>query len=166
LSITKSLVYGLYGALLAALPVAAEPVPLPEDRQPVLACVDAMESDADWDQCLTLIFAPCEGLDVGTPLHLECLVSERQVWIKALEHEQATLSDLLIPTASSEMAAIMGEWIGYVGQKCGDVAKEKASISAEAAQLGCEIAEAVGVTSEFAACRAGNSTAPYCILRD
>jgi len=161
-----SLMAALVLALAAPTLAHAETDTIPPARTQVLDCVATLDRDSSWPECLRLIFAPCAGLPVGSEPHIGCLASERRDWRAVMDGEQTGLMMALTTTASTELTGVMSQWYGYVGQKCGEVAADKADISADAAQLGCEISEIVGVTAEFAACRAGRSTAPYCILQE
>ena len=147
---------GLVGGAQAATP----------ERQEVLECIETLDTQTNWNQCLTLMFAPCADLAVGSDLHVGCLGAERVAWRDVMDAHREALFDRLTPGAADELSALMDQWLGYVGQRCNAVAEEKAEISAQAAQLGCEISEIVGATAEFAACRRGESSAPYCILQE
>lgn len=149
-----------------AAPAWAETGEIPQAKRVVLTCLDGMETETTWGQCLDILFEPCAVHAVGSKDHVGCLFKERQDWRLVMEEEQVRVLKELTPGGAADLAQIMSQWFGYVGQKCGGVAEEKADISADAAQLGCEISEIVGVTAEFSTCRSGNSTAPYCIIQE
>lgn len=135
-------------------------------RQAVLGCLAGMEVTTTWDQCRTQMFAPCAGLEVGAADHLACLSEDKAGWQALMTGYQATLRDRLTNGALLDLTGLMGQWTGYVSQKCAEVGEARAEISREAAVLGCEISEIAGLTVEFAACDAGQSTAPYCTLKE
>ncbi|MFY0692061.1 MAG: hypothetical protein JXR14_09105 [Paracoccaceae bacterium] len=151
-------------ALAIALPgtasVAAEP--LDEGKLQVLSCLEQLDQGVEWSQCLDLMFGPCVDHAVGSQPHLACLGEERQAWRLVLEDLQAQVFEAVTPLGASELATLLGQWTGYVVQKCEAVGLARADISAEAGQLGCEITEMVGLSGEFAACLEGRSAAPYC----
>jgi len=135
-------------------------------RQAVLGCLAEMDVSTTWDQCRTQMFAACAGLEVGAADHLACLTEDKAGWQALMTGYQAVLTERLTSAALLDLTGLMGQWTGYVGQKCADVGEARAEISREAAVLGCEISEIAGLTVEFAACDAGQSTAPYCTLKE
>ncbi len=139
---------------------------IPPERLAVLGCVEAMQSDADWGQCLTLMFAPCAAPEVGSEAHVSCLRDERENWRVVFDAQYADVIEMVTAEGTVELANIIGQWTGYVGNRCNQVASAKTGTHADAAQYGCEISEIVGVSAELMACQAGVSTAPYCVLKD
>ena len=79
---------------------------------------------------------------------------------------QELLNEKLTVNGSSMLADLVGQWFGYVSNKCQAVAESKSGISAEAAFAGCEISELAGIVLDFEICLAGNSTSPYCIHKE
>ncbi|NNK79845.1 MAG: hypothetical protein HKP40_14170 [Litoreibacter sp.] len=147
-------------ALSAVPSVAAEP--LTEDKLQVLSCLEQLDQGAEWSQCLDLMFGPCAEHKVGSEVHLACLGEERLSWRLVLVELQAQVFEAVTPSGASDLATLLGQWTGYVVQKCEAVGTARADISSEAGQLGCEITEMVGLSGEFAACLEGRSAAPYC----
>lgn len=133
-----------------------------DDQILVLACLENLEQGTTWGQCLNLIFQPCVSHEVGSDGHVTCLTTERGVWRAAMDTLQSQVFDALTPAGGSELAGVMGQWTGYMAQKCQEVAASKPESGAASARLGCEITELVGLTGEFAACLEGRSAAPYC----
>ncbi len=139
---------------------------LTQEQTVVLACVerlDAAEQATQWPQCVNLIFAPCAQETVGSAPHLTCLTEERVSWNSAVEGLQAQVMEAVTPEGASTLTDLLDQWTDYVALKCNAVAREKAGISADAAQIGCEVAEMVGLSGEYAACLEGRSTAPFCV---
>ena len=132
----------------------------------ILDCVSRMDVSTTWDQCRRMMFLPCENDAVGSEPHITCLKEEKSSWSSKREHLFDEVNAKLTLEGSASLVDLIGQWIGYVGQKCGDVAKAKADISSEAAQLGCEISENVGLSAELKACLDDRSTAPYCVFKE
>ena len=149
---------------LCAAPALADTVP--PDKAQVLTCLDAMGTETDWGQCVTLMFAPCAMHKAGSADHVACLSGQHESWMTVMQEQREVLLPSLTPTGRDDLTRLMGQWFGYVAQKCAAVASDKTGTGAEAAQLGCEISEIAGVTGEFVACRDGRSTAPYCIMQE
>lgn len=152
--------------LVMAPPALSQTNALSEDKSTVLACIEGMQTDEDWGICLGLMFAPCAGEEVGSEGHVACLRSERENWRTVFDQQYLVAIDRLTPNGATELASLIGQWTGYVGNKCNQVAQEKEGGQADAAQYGCEISEIVGVSAELNACLEGLSTAPYCQIQD
>ena len=139
---------------------------LAQDKVVVLACLENMENGTEnattWNQCTTLMFQPCAEEEVGLAGHVACLKAERTGWQASLETLQAKVFEAITVQASGELSDLLEGWTKFVGQKCQEVAMQRAGTGADAAQVGCEIAEMVGLSSEYAACLEGRSTAPFC----
>jgi len=154
-------------AAALALPVPALAAPQVTGHQAnVVSCLEQMENGTTWGQCVNLMFSPCATLEVGSDDHVACLTTQRDTWRDTKDQLQRDLIPLLTVAGGTEMVNLMGQWSGYVGQKCADVGRQNASTGADAAILGCEISELAGITVEFAACVDQISTAPYCIHED
>ena len=160
------LILALGASLLLALPLGAEEAGLSEEQAQVLTCLDGMGAGTEWGQCVGLMFAPCADQDVGSEGHVACLTQLHSDWRVSMDGARTGLMAELTSTGSTELAQLMGQWFGLVAQNCSDVAVAKEPGFAEAAQLGCEISEMAGVTSEFVACHEGRSTAPYCVIQE
>lgn len=132
----------------------------------VLKCVNAMHEGTTWDQCRAQIFEPCQDFEVGSDPHLECLADERALWLVKMDGLRLELFDKLTLDGVNTLNDVGGQWMGYVGSKCGRVGDAMAHISREAAEKGCEISEVVGISAEFQACLAGNSNEPYCKMKE
>ena len=146
-------------ALLLPLPAMAQ------DRDAVLACVAGMETEADWAACREMMFEGCAAHEVGSDGHLSCLTEDRTGWQDRLDAATEATGAALTPEGATELGQLLGQWYGFVGNKCAGVAAQRAAISEDAARLGCEISEVVGLLTELNSCRAGTSTSPYCILK-
>jgi len=158
---------GLAAVLLASPAVAQSPRGgATAKQQAVLSCIEGVGVSTEWGQCLGLMFGACEGKEVGGAAHLGCLTEEYQGWQIAMAGEREALVEVLTATGASELTVLMGQWFGYVAQKCSAVAAQKDASVAQVAQLGCEISEIAGVTAEFVACRQRRSTAPYCVIQE
>lgn len=151
-------------ACLMASPAAAEG-PIAEDHVLVLACLENMGTSTQWPQCVELMFQPCVSHAVGSDAHAACLSAEREGWAATVETLQSDLQAAITPEASAEVLDIMGQWTGYVVQKCQKQADSRTS-GKESARLGCEISELAGLSGEFAACIEGRSTAQYCVYKE
>lgn len=158
----------MLAAGLSGIPGAAQQTaePIPEDQILVMACLENIEQSTTWGQCLNLMFQPCAAEEVGSDGHAACLKSERTRWRSTMENLQEQVFDTITVSGGSELAGVMGQWTGYVGQKCQEVAATRADTGALSARLGCEITEFVGLSGEFAACLEGRSNAPYCQYKD
>lgn len=156
-----AVLFGL--GITAPAPLLAEDVPT---RPQILACLDAMGDQTNWDQCRRMMFTPCATHDVGSEPHLTCLADDMAGWEALMAERRSAVTEALTPSGASELGGLMGQWFGYVSQKCAAVGVERAGISEEAATLGCRISELAGLTQELDACLAGASTAPYCTLKD
>jgi len=153
----------LLAAGLGIAPATAEMTPR---QEAVLGCLGAMGAGTNWGQCVGLMFEPCADQEVGSDGHVACLTAEHAAWQAAFDSTRVALVARLTSTGSSELTLLMGQWFGYVAQKCAEVASSKSGSLAEAAQLGCEISEIAGVTEEFVACHQARSTAPYCVIQE
>lgn len=161
-AITMSLaMFGMAGG-----PVHATSTEISVEQAVVLQCLEGLGTDTQWDQCVNQLFQPCQGLEVGSDDQLACLTREHGRWTHTFDGERERLISELTSTGASELTLLLGQWFGYIAQKCATVASEKSGPGAEAAQLGCEISEMAGVTAEFSACRQGSSTAPYCVIQE
>jgi len=151
--------------ILAAILVFPQMAPaqeLPAEKVLVLACLENLDQGTTWPQCAGLMFQPCEGEEVGSEGHVACLKGEREGWGREMEGLQTQVFDSITTGGTSELVDVLGQWTGYVGQKCQEVAAQRVETGAESARLGCEITEMVGLVGEFAACLEGRSAAPYC----
>ncbi|PTX56576.1 hypothetical protein C8N43_1235 [Litoreibacter ponti] len=155
----------LIAALMAAPTVAQANTTIAEDKVLVLACLENMGTTTQWPQCVELMFQPCVSHEVGTDAHAACLGEVRKGWVTTVEILQKDLTDAITLDASAEVLDIMGQWTGYVVQKCQAQAASRET-GAESARLGCEISEMAGLSGEFAACIEGRSTAQYCEYKD
>jgi len=151
--------------VLLALPAASLAQDTPA-RGDILSCVAAMETDADWAVCRTRMFAGCADHPAGSSPHVACLTDDRAGWQEVLDGTTTDVTGILTAEGATELAQLLTQWFGYVGQKCAAVGASRAEISEEAAILGCEISEIVGLTAELQSCRAGSSTSPYCIRKE
>lgn len=138
---------------------------LSKDRVQTLACLEYIDISTTWSQCLALIFEPCAGEDVGGDGHVNCLRTLRADWESSANTLQTEVTKAITPEGNRDLTDILIGWSKYVGQKCGAAAEGREGDAATAAQLGCEVAEFTGLTSEFAACLEGRSNAEYCIYR-
>jgi hypothetical protein len=149
---------------LLPLPALADTVP--EDKILVLACFENLEESTTWEQCVGLMFQPCAGEDVGTKAHVACLEGEQDSWRGTLDTLQADVFDAISTQGATELTDVMGQWTGYVGQKCEEAAASRDGDAASSARLGCQISEIAGLSGEFAACLEGRSTAQYCTYKE
>ncbi|WP_281856247.1 hypothetical protein [Litoreibacter halocynthiae] len=155
-----------YLPLIAALtttPAMAQDT-IAQDKVLVLACLETMEAGTTWPQCVELMFQPCVSHEVGTAAHATCLGGVREEWSGTVKTLQDEVIEAVTSEGSSELLDLMGQWTGYVVQKCQDVAVSKPD-GAESARLGCEISELAGLSGEFAACLEGRSSAGYCEIK-
>ncbi|MEM6620275.1 MAG: hypothetical protein AAF761_06300 [Pseudomonadota bacterium] len=134
-------------------------------RLAVVTCLGEMGMTTDWDVCRTQMFEPCATGQVGTSVHVECLRVERDGWMGTMEAARIALDPVLTEQSRTELASLIGQWFGYLGNRCAAVASENPA-AGEAAVLGCEISELAGLTTELMACAAGRSVEPYCVLKD
>lgn len=132
----------------------------------VIDCLSRMEVSTTWDECRTGMFQMCQTDTVGTPEHLSCLTEQSDKWKVYLQDYTDLLNEKLTSDGALELSRLLGQWFGFVGNKCAAVAESKADISAEAAGLGCEISEFAGLVTEFHACLDQRSTAPYCDIKE
>jgi hypothetical protein len=136
---------------------------LSDHQSGVVSCLEQMENGTTWAQCVNLMFSPCADQEVGSAGHVACLTGQRDAWRDSKELLQRELIPVLTVAGGTEMVNLMGQWTGYVGQKCAAVGLANESTGSEAATLGCEVSEYAGITVEFAACYDKISTAPYCV---
>ena len=153
----------LTGALAGGLHSAAAQGAVQDQT---VACLSTMGAQTTWDQCRRALFEPCAQDAVGSAPHLDCLQSQIADWRGYLDTKTERLNTRLTTEGSGQLSDLLGQWFGFVGNKCSAVAQEKAAISADAAMLGCEISEFAGLATEFDSCLQGNSTSPYCTLKD
>jgi len=152
-------------AALMATPAMADDTAIGDDKVLVLACLENMGQTTQWPQCVELMFQACVSHEVGSEAHAACLSTEREDWANTVRSLQADLQAAITPDASAEVLDIMGQWTGYVVQKCQEQADAR-STGKESARLGCEISELAGLSGEFAACIEGRSTAQYCVYKE
>ncbi|MDR6264424.1 hypothetical protein [Roseobacter sp. N2S] len=131
-----------------------------------VACLSTMGAQTTWDQCRGALFEPCAQDAVGSAPHLACLQVQKTDWRGHLDAKTEVLNARLTPEGSGQLSELLGQWFGFVGNKCSAVAQAKADISADAAMLGCEISEFAGLATEFDSCLQGDSTSPYCTLKE
>lgn len=153
-------------ALWLAVPAFGQQTRLSEAQAQVTGCLFALDSETTWPQCVGLLFAPCSQQEVGTEQHVACLKSEQQAWQGAMMGQVSLLSELLTTDGSNELTQLMGGWINLIAQNCGEIASQKEGLAARSAELGCQISEIAGATTEFRACAEGLSTAPYCVMQE
>lgn len=154
--------------LLAVLTLLAMSSPLraePSHQEKVIGCLLAMRSDADWAVCRNLMFANCPTQEVGSPEHVACLEGEVAEWEAYLERAHAELVDALASDGAVELTTLIGQWRGYMANRCAEVAAARPE-AGKAAGLGCRISETAGLATELAACKAGFSNEPYCRLKE
>jgi len=142
---------------------AALAEPTQDQRLAVISCLGNMERETTWDQCRNLMFSPCDPHADGDAAHLACQSSQREGWRLHLDGETEDLNPRLPTEGNTKLTGILDQWFGYVGQKCAEVSEAKKAISAKAAEICCEF---TGLATQFSACLSGNSTSPYCILKD
>lgn len=142
----------------------AEDGQLDQGKQLVLACMEQVGDTTNWNQCVALTFKPCAEFSFGTDAHGTCVASLRDDWGHVFDAQKALVEDLITPQGLTGLEQLISSWSGYVSQKCNEVSLSQGGSTA--AKDGCEVAELVSATSEFVACRAGVSTAPFCELKD
>ena len=157
--------FGLLVALWLATPGLAQQ-PLTEEQAQITSCLYAIDAETTWPQCAGLLFAPCREQEVGTEGHVACLREQQRAWQGAMLGQVALLSEILTPDGSTELTQLMGGWINLTAQNCGEIAAAKQGLAARSAELGCQISEIAGATTEFRACAEGLSTAPYCVIQE
>ncbi|MEP3345515.1 MAG: hypothetical protein ABJN34_11745 [Litoreibacter sp.] len=152
-------------AVLIGTPVVADTT-IAQDKVLVLACLENMEQGSTtWPQCVELMFQPCVSHEVGTDAHVTCLGGMREEWSGTVQTLQTHVIEAVTSGGAFELLDLMGQWTGYVAQKCQEVASTKPT-GAESARLGCEVSEFAGLSSEFAACLDGRSAAGYCEFKE
>lgn len=135
-------------------------------QRDVLDCFDKIGAETEWNQCLSIMFSPCAGEEIGSRAHVGCLAQEREDWrLAKIEAETGVLARLT-DEGMTELSGLMVAWPQFVEDKCNAVAETRADISFEAAALGCQISELALMTNEMTACLAGRSTEDYCQLRE
>ena len=156
----------LLAALGLAAPATAQQQTLTEAQAQVTSCLFAIDAETTWPQCAGLLFAPCREQEVGTEGHVACLREQQQAWQGAMMGQVSLLSEILTTDGSNELTQLMGGWINLIAQNCGEVASTKEGLAARSAELGCQISEIAGATTEFLACAEGLSSAPYCVIQE
>ena len=159
------------GALIAlgltsSVAVSEARTPLAQDKALVLNCIESMEITTTWAQCVSLMFQPCVKEEVGSEGHVMCLKDERTKWQASVETLQGEVYAAITPNAGVQLTDVISEWTKFVGQKCQTVAEEKDDTRAQSAQVGCEVAEMVGLAVEYAACLDGRSRAEFCVMKE
>ena len=137
-----------------------------DEQEDVLTCISGVGASTTWNQCLGQIFAPCEGMEVGSEPQIACLQEQRESWRIVLRSSQEAVMDKLTRKGADELVELMHAWPPFVRDKCNAIAESRAAISEDAAKLGCNISEVVLLTSEFRACLDGRSTETYCDLKE
>jgi hypothetical protein len=156
----------LVAAFGLAGPAFAQQSMLSEAQARVTGCLFALGGETTGTQCAGLMFAPCADQEVGSEGHVACLRQEQQAWQGAMMGKVSLLGDILTTDGSNELTQLMGGWINLIAQNCGEVASAKEGLAARSAELGCQISEIAGATTEFVACAEGLSTAPYCVIQE
>lgn len=134
----------------------------PEAHINALACNENLDISTTWPQCLGLIFADCQTDQVGSADHITCLDATRESWTMTVDGLRGEVLETVTTEAALELGNLLGQWTGYVAQKCQSVADSKPENGQKAARFGCEITEIVGLSGELAACLEGRSTGRYC----
>lgn len=155
----------ILAAGLCAIGANAQANELPNEHINALACLEVMETKTTWSQCLGMIFQPCAPFEVGSDNHLSCLREERTNWSESLEVLQSDVREVISDGANGQLTQILDNWNRYVTQKCEEAGVANAASSGDAARLGCQVAEIVGLTGEYAACLEGRSKADYCTIK-
>lgn len=135
-------------------------------QKDVLSCFDRIGVETEWNQCLSIMFAPCAAEEVGSRAHVGCLAQEREDWRLAKIEAETGVLERLTDEGMTELSGLMVAWPQFVEDKCKAVAESRADISYEAAALGCQISELALMTNEMTACLDGRSTEEYCQLRE
>ena len=151
--------------LIFALLLMACPATASDFHAQVTGCLSAMRSDADWATCRAAMFSPCPTEIAGSPDHVACLQKEVDGWETYLDGRQDVLNTRLTSVSVVDLGSLMGQWRGYVRNKCAAVAAQNPK-AAEAAEMGCRISEIAGLATELTLCAEGGSAEPYCILKD
>jgi hypothetical protein len=154
------------GAACLAFAQPSFALEIEDEKVLVLACLEQMDNETTWNQCLNLMFQPCVGEVVGSDGHVACLKDERIEWGKVAEKLQREVSAAVTAKGNTQLAEIMGSWTGIIVQNCADVGASRQATGSESARLGCEISEMVGLSGELAACLEGRSTAEYCAFKE
>lgn len=152
--------------LVASAIVCATIVRAETPQTDVLSCFGDMGVRTEWNECLSVMFAPCAQEDVGSAAHLGCLSEQREDWRQAKIEAEGDVISQLTEDGMAELSGLMIAWPKFVEDKCNAVAESRAGISSEAAELGCRISELALITNEMTACLSGRSTEAYCQLRE
>lgn len=151
--------------LIATPAIASDDVTSP---MAVIDCISKIGEETHWEACRTMMFEPCEEHAVGTATHVACLLGQKRNWDEQLGAHVTELNRKLTTAGAASLSDSLSQWYEYRKNRCEAVARERAAIgfSAEAAGYGCEIAETVGIVSDLDTCLKGESTAPYCTIRE
>lgn len=154
------------GLIIGALCLFGTGVQAETQQDWAVECLSKMETETSWPECRKGLFAPCAENAVGSEPHLKCLRGEKDNWRVFLDKKTEVLNAKLTLEGAGQLTDLLGQWFGYVGNKCAAVGEEKAEISRDAGQLGCEISEFAGLATEFNSCLTGNSVSPYCTIKE
>lgn len=147
-------------AVSMAAPAAAEPF-----HDQVVGCLSTMQTDEDWAACRAALFAPCPTEVAGSQKHVACLREQEAGWEAYLQARHERLVERLTGDGAVALTTLVGQWRGYVGDRCAQVASQKPEVG-EAADLGCRISQISGLATELSRCENGVSGEPYCELKD
>ena len=135
---------------------------LPREQSLALVCTKNLGEETVWSECLDLIFEPCADKTPGEEAHTECLVSLRESWRVTSKALEGSVRNVLKPSREIELTDILGQWNKFVVDKCKSVSNSKPEVFRQSAEIGCEITELVGLSSELSTCLSGDSKATYC----
>ena len=111
------------------------------------------------------LVASCKDLLIEVKLNQATLISGLTIELLGEGRTDVLLKKLTVD-GTVQLTEILGQWFGYVGQKCTQVAAQKANISEDAALLGCEVSEIAGLATEMQSCLRGKSVSPYCTFKE
>lgn len=145
--------------------IANEEKVIDDDHVLALACLEQMDINTTWEQCVFQIFKECTDHSIGTDDHVACLEDLKEEWNVSVTALQSKVLEDVTPAGGTELLEVFEGWVKFVSQKCEQQSLNKEAGPANSARLGCQITEMVGLSGEFAACLEGRSTWDYCKLK-
>lgn len=164
----RSSLFGLSVLSMAFVSPVANASEIESNQDAVLACIETIGGETNWETCREIMFEPCANMSVGSTDHVACLKSEQTDWDAYFQDFLDLVNSKLTTTGAAVLADNVGQWYEYRQSRCNSVAEERAAIgfNPEAAGYGCVIAETAGIVSELNACLSGKSTSPYCTIKE
>ena len=111
--------------VLAGFTTAAQASETETRQVQTVACLSKMDTETTWEECRSMMFAPCQELELGSAPHLACLKNEKADWKTHLNKNITVLNSQLSMDGAAQMTELLVSWNDYLGKKCEAVANSR-----------------------------------------